>query len=59
MFFQAKAFNRPLNSWTINTTNNVKMREMFNEAESFNQPLNNWNVSRVTSMRSMFRRAYF
>ena len=58
MFFQAKAFNRPLNSWTINTTNNVKMREMFNEAESFNQPLNNWNVSRVTSMRSMFRRAY-
>ena len=28
MFFQAKDFNRALNSWTIKTTGNVKMRDV-------------------------------
>jgi len=58
-FFNATAFNNggssDINNWTLNTTQNINMRGIFNGASSFNQPLNNWNTSRVISMESAFR----
>ena len=48
MFYQAHAFNQPLNNW--DTSKVTDMSYMFNRAEAFDQPLNNWDTSKVTNM---------
>jgi surface protein len=55
MFYNASAFNQPLNSW--NTSNVTNMNSMFSFASVFNQPLNSWNTSNVTDMSFMFSNA--
>ena len=55
MFFNASAFNQPLNNWNVSSV--TDMTTMFAKASAFNQPLNNWNVSNVTYMTSMFAKA--
>lgn len=55
LFFNAKAFNRPIGSW--NTSKVTDMSQMFFYADAFNQDIGSWNVSNVTNMSSMFNRA--
>ena len=55
MFYEALAFNQPLNNWDISKVTN--MRAMFNRARVFNQPLNNWDISKVTDTYEMFSNA--
>ena len=55
MFYQASAFNQPLNNWDVSSV--TDMLRMFYQASAFNQPLNNWDVSSVTNMIGMFERA--
>ena len=52
MFFQAQAFDQPLNNWDTSKVTNMSW--MFRSAQAFNQPLNNWDTSKVTSMLGMF-----
>lgn len=51
-FYQASAFNQPLNDW--NTTKATTFVAMFGFATVFNQPLDRWNTSNVTDMASVF-----
>lgn len=55
LFFNAKAFNRPIGGWDTSKVTN--MSQMFFYADAFNQNIGNWNVSSVTNMSSMFNRA--
>ena len=55
MFYNASAFNQPLNNWNVSSVTDMSV--MFANASAFNQPLNNWNVSSVTYMTSMFYNA--
>ncbi len=55
MFYEASAFNQPLNNW--NVSNVTDMSSMFEGASAFDQPLSNWNVSSVTNMEDMFYEA--
>ena len=55
MFYNATAFNQPLNSWDIGKVTN--MSNMFYNATAFDQPLNSWDVSKVTNMYYMFTNA--
>ena len=43
MFYEATAFNQPLNDWDVSGVTN--MINMFTRALAFNQPLNDWDVS--------------
>ena len=52
MFYLAKAFNQPLNSW--NVSNVTDMCGMFFMANSFNQPLDSWQVTDRTVTSDMF-----
>ena len=52
MFYNAHAFNQPLDAWDVSHV--AEMGYMFRSASAFDQPLNGWNVSRVTSMQYMF-----
>ena len=54
MFYEAEAFNQPLN-W--NTSKVTNMSSMFFRASSFNQDLSNWNVKDVEDMKYMFAEA--
>jgi surface protein len=53
MFYDAAAFNQPLNNWDTSSVTN--MSDMFSYATAFNQTLNNWNTSNVTNMGGMFK----
>lgn len=55
LFFNAKAFNKPIGNW--NTSSVTDMSQMFFYADAFNQEIGNWNVGNVTNMSSMFNRA--
>lgn len=55
MFWNAKAFNQPVNNWNVG--NVTKMSYMFSTTDAFNQPLNKWDVSKVTTMEAMFSSA--
>ena len=55
MFYNAKAFNQPLNNW--NTNKFLDIGWMFYGASAFNQPLDKWNVSNVSSMSQTFNGA--
>jgi surface protein len=52
MFYNAKAFNQPLNNWDVSKV--TSMASMFNRATVFNQLINNWDVGKVRDMGSMF-----
>lgn len=52
VFYQAQAFNQPLNDW--NMTNATSIVAMFGFATVFNQSLDRWNTSNVTDMASVF-----
>ena len=52
MFWNAEAFNQPLNKWNVSKVKYTYA--MFAGARSFNQPLNKWNVSNVKITSSMF-----
>jgi len=52
MFYGCKAFNQPLNGWTVN--NVTDMSFMFQYCINFNQPLDAWSVNNVLIMRGMF-----
>ena len=56
MFFNATAFNQPIESWDVSKVTN--MSSMFFNATAFNQPIGSWDVSKVTSMSDMFNSAY-
>lgn len=51
-FYEAHAFNQPLESWDVSNVEN--METMFCQADVFNQPLDKWNVAKVTNMKDMF-----
>ncbi|MBW8358856.1 MAG: BspA family leucine-rich repeat surface protein [Weeksellaceae bacterium] len=55
LFYNAKAFNKPIGNW--NTTNVTNMNRMFFYADAFNQDISSWNVANVTDMSYMFNRA--
>lgn len=55
MFYQAQAFNQPLNDWNIAKAENIAI--MFGFASAFNQPLDMWNTSNVTDMSGAFNYA--
>ena len=59
MFYEANAFNQPLNLWTVNLVENFDY--MFERAYSFSQDLDDWDVSHTSdwtvSMHAMFREA--
>jgi surface protein len=42
MFYNASAFNQPLDSWDVSNVRSI--RGMFEQAYAFNQPLDAWNV---------------
>jgi surface protein len=52
MFFDADAFNQPLNNWDVSSV--TTMEAMFAGADAFNQPLDDWDVSSVEDMNGMF-----
>ncbi len=58
MFNNASSFNNggsaDINNWTINTTQNVNMTQMFINATAFNQNIGSWNTGNVTNMTGMF-----
>lgn len=56
MFWDANAFNQPLNNW--NTSSVINMESMFFHADIFNQNINDWDVSNVENMFAMFDNAY-
>ncbi len=51
MFNGATKFNQQIGMW--NTSNVLRVREMFKYAKTFNQPLS-WNANKVTTMNYMF-----
>ena len=57
MFYDAKAFNQPLNTW--NVSNVGAMSSMFGSTSgnNFNQPLDGWNTGKVGNMSFMFSNA--
>jgi surface protein len=55
MFFQAFAFNQPINHWDMSSVKTVNA--MFYEAKLFNQPIGSWNVSSATDFGNMFKKA--
>jgi hypothetical protein len=56
MFYQAEAFNQPLNEWKVDKVEN--MAGMFWEAVAFNQPLDEWKVAEgATNTEYMFDEA--
>ena len=52
MFFDARAFDKPLGNWDVGSANN--MSSMFQGAISFNQDIGNWDVSRAGNMSNIF-----
>ena len=42
MFYEAKAFNQPLNDWDMSSV--TTMVSMFRKTESFNQDISIWNL---------------
>jgi surface protein len=52
MFFQATAFNQPLNNWNMSKADSIV--SMFAFAYAFDQPLDKWNTSNVTDMAGIF-----
>jgi surface protein len=52
MFYNAKAFNQPLNNWNVSKV--TSMASMFNRATVFNKLINNWDVGKVRDMNNMF-----
>jgi len=52
--FSASSFNNDISAWSINTSANIDMTQMF-LGTTFNQDISSWNTSRVTNMSSMFR----
>ena len=52
MFWDASAFNQPLEQWNVSNVTN--MEKMFYKASAFNQPLEQWNVGNVTNTGGMF-----
>ena len=60
MFFDASAFNQPLEQWNVGNVTNMGF--MFYNASAFNQPLANWEredstIENVTNMKDMFNGA--
>jgi surface protein len=47
MFYQS-SFNQPIGVW--NTSNIVRMRQVFQNATSFDQDISNWQVTQVTDL---------
>lgn len=52
MFFNAQAFNQPLNDWNMSKATSIV--SMFAFSYAFNQPLDNWTLSNVTDMAGVF-----
>ena len=52
MFWNATAFNQPLNDWDISKV--TTMASMFKNATSFNQDISGWDISNVIDISSIF-----
>ena len=55
MFYNASAFNQPIDSWNVGNVTNMSF--MFYNASAFNQPIGSWDMSNVTDMKQMFQLA--
>lgn len=55
LFFDAQAFNQPIETWDVSSV--VSMEFMFRKAIAFNQPLSNWNTIGLNGMSNMFSAA--
>jgi surface protein len=53
--FRSSAFNQPLNNW--NTTEVIRINNMFQLNTVFNQDISGWNTAKVTNMGSCFATA--
>jgi len=54
MFYEAKAFNQPLNNWDVSKVENFE--SMFYNASSFNlSPLDSWDTSSAKNFDDMFK----
>ena len=55
MFYQANAFNQPLNNWDVSSVTDLSY--MFNGATAFNGNISEWDTSKVDDMSYMFYNA--